>query len=68
LVWVTRLWPSLLGTIQAVGIGRASGAIGAGNHESGRGDLIDRDLRDLIRRMSQENPLWGACYHASRHF
>ena len=21
---------------------------------------IDRELRDLIRRMSQENPLWGA--------
>jgi hypothetical protein len=21
---------------------------------------IDRDFRDLIRRMGQENPLWGA--------
>ena len=28
--------------------------------KDGRAAKIDRGLRDLIRRMSQENPLWGA--------
>ena len=44
LVWMTRLWPSLLGLARVVdrrrscgGIGQGSGATGAGNHESGQG-------------------------------
>jgi len=28
--------------------------------EEGRAPKIDRGLRDLIRRMSNENPKWGA--------
>jgi hypothetical protein len=28
---------------------------------------IDRDLRDLIRRMSQDNPLWGASRIHGKH-
>src|SRR5213080_3572227 len=40
MVWMTRLWPSLLGLARVV----------QHHHE----------LRDLIRRMSKENPLWGA--------
>jgi transposase InsO family protein len=34
------------------------GLSGAGSREIGQGG--DRALRDLIKRMSQENPLWGA--------
>ena len=57
LVWMTRLWPSLLGMVQVVEPAtilrwhRAdSGANGVGNHESGQGGRIDRELRDLIER------------------
>jgi hypothetical protein len=46
LVWMTRLWPSLLGMAQVVepatilrGIGRGSGATGAGDPESRQDDL-----------------------------
>src|SRR5207248_5516353 len=28
--------------------------------QAGRAPKIDRGLRDLIQRMSKENPLWGA--------
>ena len=44
LVWMTRLWPSLLGTIQVVEPAtilrwhrQGSGATGAGNHGNGQG-------------------------------
>src|SRR6267142_6129447 len=44
-----------------VGIGPAFAATGVGNraHREGR-PQIDAELRGLIRRMSMENPLWGA--------
>src|SRR5271169_6512446 len=44
-----------------VGIGRAFAATGVGSraHREG-GPQIEPDLRVLIRRMSVENPLWGA--------
>ena len=66
---MTRLWPSVFGMAQVVepatilrwALGRGSGVIGAGNHESGQGGRgLIATLRDLIRRMSRENPLWGA--------
>src|SRR5262245_1186076 len=68
LVWMTRLWPSLLGAAQVVqpetilrwhragfrAFGRWKSRKRAGRPK------IDRELRDLIRRMSKENPRWGA--------
>ena len=68
LVWMTRLWPSLLGMIQVVEPATILRWHRAGfrnywrwksRKRSGR-LRIDRELRDLIRRMSRENPLWGA--------
>ena len=68
LVWMTRLWPSLLGMIQVVEPATILRWHRAGfrsywrwksRKRAGR-PRIDRDLRDLIRRMSRENPLWGA--------
>ena len=67
LVWMTRLWPSLLGAARVVqpetilrwhraGLRHS----GAGNRERGQGAKIDRGLRNLIRRMSRENSEWGA--------
>jgi hypothetical protein len=60
-----RLWPSLIDTVQLVqpetvlrwhraGFWRWKSRKRAGRPK------IDRELRDLIERMSRENPLWGA--------
>ena len=70
LIWMTRLWPSLLSVMQVVQPERILRWHRAGfkmvwrwkSRNMGRA-RIDRGLRDLIRRMSRENPLWGACVH-----
>ena len=68
LIWMTRLWPSLLGAVRVVQPETILRWHRAGfkmfwrwksRHRAGR-PRIDRGLRDLIRRMSRENPLWGA--------
>ena len=68
LVWMTRLWPSLLGLARVVEPATILRWHRAGfrsywrwksRKRAGR-PRIDRGLRDLIRRMSKENPLWGA--------
>jgi len=68
LVWMIRLWPNLLGTAQVVQPETILRWHRAGfkmfwrwksRNRAGR-PKIDRELRDLIRRMSEENPLWGA--------
>ena len=68
LVWMTRLWPSLLGMAQVVEPATILRWHRAGfrsywrwksRKRAGR-PRIDRELHDLIRRMGQENPLWGA--------
>ncbi len=68
LVWMTRLWPSLLGAAQVVQPETILRWHRAGwkahwrwksRKRAGR-PKIDRGLRDLIRRMSKENQQWGA--------
>jgi transposase InsO family protein len=68
MVWLVRLWPSLLGGAQVVKPETILRWQRAGfrafwrwksRRRAGR-PRIDRGLRDLIQRMSQENPLWGA--------
>jgi transposase InsO family protein len=68
LISMTRLWPSLLGAVQVVQPETILRWHRAGfrmfwrwksRNRAGR-PRIDRGLRDLIRRMSRENPLWGA--------
>src|SRR5205823_111987 len=68
LIWMTRLWPSLLGATQVVQpetilrwhrAGFKSFWRWKSRNRAGR-PKIDRGLRDLIRRMSKENPRWGA--------
>jgi transposase InsO family protein len=68
IVWMVRLWPSLLDLIRVVQPETVLRWHRAGfrtywrwksRKRVGR-PRIDRGLRDLIRRMSQENPLWGA--------
>src|SRR6266481_2605440 len=65
---MTRLWPSLLGTAQVVQPETILRWHRAGftafwrwksRNRAGR-PKIDRELRDLIRQMSKENPKWGA--------
>jgi transposase InsO family protein len=68
MVWMVRLWPSLLDMVQVVQPETVLRWHRAGfriywrwrsRKRVGR-PRIERGLRDLIRRMSQENPLWGA--------
>lgn len=68
LIWMTKLWPSLLSATQVVQPEtilrwhRASFKVfwrWKSRNRAGR-PKIDRGLRDLIQRMSMENPLWGA--------
>jgi len=68
LTLMTRVWPGLLGAVQVVQPETVLRWHRAGfrafwrwksRNRAGR-PRIDRGLRDLIRRMSRENPLWGA--------
>jgi hypothetical protein len=68
MVWLVRLWPSLLGVTRVVQPGTILRWHRAGfrvfwrwksRNRVGR-PRIDRGLRELIQRMSTENPLWGA--------
>jgi transposase InsO family protein len=68
MVWLTRLWPSLLGAAHVVQPETILRWHRAGftafwrwksRKPAGR-PKIARELRDLIRRMSKENPKWGA--------
>jgi hypothetical protein len=68
MVWMIRLWPNLIDTVRVVKPETVLRWQRAGfsaywrwksRKRAGR-PRIDRGLRDLIRRMSQENPLWGA--------
>jgi len=68
MVWIVRLWPSLLDVIRVVQPETVLRWHRAGfriywwwksRKRVGR-PRIDRGVRDLIQRMSQENPLWGA--------
>ena len=68
LIWITRILPKLLDLSQVV---KPATILRwhrsrfkafwrwKSRHKAGR-PKIDRELRDLIRQMSQENPLWGA--------
>ena len=68
LIWMTKLWPSLIGATQVVQPETILRWHRAGSkvfwrwksrNRAGR-PKIDRGLRDLIQRMSRENRLWGA--------
>src|SRR4029078_13610983 len=68
LIWMTRLWADLGGMAQVVQPETILRWHRAGfkvfwrwKSRNGPGrPKIDRGLRDLIQRMSRENPLWGA--------
>jgi transposase InsO family protein len=61
LVWMVRLWPDLAGLAQVVKprAGFTAYWRWKSRKRAGR-PRIDRELRDLIQRMSRENLLWGA--------
>src|SRR3974377_2323329 len=68
LVWLTRLWPSLIGLARVVQpdtilrVRRAGFRAywpGKSRGQPGR-PRVSRELRELIQQMSKDNPLWGA--------
>jgi transposase InsO family protein len=67
-VWLYRLFPSILNAITLVKpeavIGWHRRGFGAywrwKSRRRGGRPRINREIRDLIRRMNKENPLWGA--------
>jgi transposase InsO family protein len=68
MVWMTRMWPSLLDLTRVVQpatilrwhrTGFRAYWRWKSRAQPGR-PRVGRELRDLIRRMSEENPLWGA--------
>jgi hypothetical protein len=67
-VWLYRLFPAILNAIFVVKPETVIGCHRRGfqaywrwkSHRPGGRRKIDRELRDLIRQMSKENPLWGA--------
>ena len=68
MVWLYRLYPSLLDAIIIVQPETVIRWHRRGfraywhwkSHQVGGRPLIDSEIRALIRRMSRENPLWGA--------
>ena len=68
LVWMCRLWPSLLRSARVVQPDtilrwHRAGCRAYWRWKSGARlgrPSVSRELRELIRRMSTENPLWGA--------
>jgi hypothetical protein len=68
LVWMTRLWPSLLGLSRVVQLDTILRWHRAGFRNYWRWKSRGRrgrprvscELRELIRQMSTDNPLWGA--------
>src|SRR6266436_3030963 len=68
MVWMTRRWPSLLGLSRVVQPDTIMRWHRAGFRtywrRKSRGrpgrPRVSRELRELIQRMSKENPLWGA--------
>ena len=70
IVWMTRLWPNLLSLSRVVQPGTVMRWHRAGfraywpwksRRRSGRPG-ISRELRELIRQMSRQNPLWGTAH------
>jgi Homeodomain-like domain len=67
-VWIYRLFPSILNAITVVKPETVIRWHRRGfraywrwkSRRRGGRPRIDREIRDLIRRMSRENPLWGA--------
>src|SRR5665213_1352463 len=67
-IWLCRLFPSIADAITIVRPETVIGWHRAGfcawwrwkSRNSGGRPKVDRELRDLIRRMCEENPLWGA--------
>ena len=68
LVWLYRMFPAILTAITVVKPETVIRWHQRGfraywrwkSSRVGRRPKIDREIRDLIRRMSKENPLWGA--------
>src|SRR5438105_15598852 len=58
-VLLSRLWTSWRHSLQVVRPETVVGWHRQGFRRSGR-PMVSADLRDLIRRMSHANPLWGA--------